>query len=155
MAKPAKFALYLDTSALLKLFIEEEGSRRVRALAHGPSSAEVLLASRLGHTEASVSLARMVHLGRLAAAELPESLGRLDDYWDRSIQEVDISEEVLEDARQLAQRFPLRTYDAIHLASARAARRMLREVFAGEVRFLAFDAAMLKAAQAIGFTIPA
>ena len=155
MAKHPKFGLYMDTSALLKLFIEEEGSERVRGLAHGPHGAEVLLVSRLGYTEASVSLARMVHLGRIAAAELPKHLGSLSDYWDQSIQEVDLSFEVLEDARQLAQRFPLRTYDAIHLASAREARRMLREVFAGEVQFLAFDAPMLKAAQSIGFTIPA
>lgn len=154
MANPPKFALYLDTSALLKLFIEEEGSRRVRSLTYGPSSADVLLVSRLGYTEASVSLARMVHLGRIAAADLPKHLGSLDDYWDQSIQEVSLSDEVLDDARQLAQRFPLRTYDAIHLASARAARQMLRGVFSGEIRFLAFDAAMLKAAQAIGFTVP-
>jgi predicted nucleic acid-binding protein len=105
-------------------------------------------------TEASVSLAAMVHLGRISAAELPHHQGSLEDYWDQSIQEVELAEEVLEDARQLAQRFPLRTYDAIHLASAREARRMLRGLFDGEVQFLAFDAALLKAAEAVGFTIP-
>ncbi len=148
-----KFALYLDTSALLKLFVEEEGSVFVRSLAKGKAGADVLLSSRLGYTEASVSLARLVHLGRAPAAELPHHLGALEDYWDQSIQEVPITEEVLEDARQLAQRFPLRTYDAIHLGSAREARKMLRGTFDGEVRFLAFDAALLKAAQAVGFTV--
>lgn len=153
-SRRSMFALYLDTSALIKLFLDEAGSDRVRALATGPNAADVLLASRLGRTEASVGLARMVHLGRIVAGDLPRHLGDLDDYWDQSIQEVDLSNEVLEDARQLAQRFPLRTYDAIHLASAREARRMLREVFDGEVQFLAFDAALLKAAEATGFTIP-
>jgi len=150
----AKFALYMDTSALIKLFIDEDGSARVRGLAEGRSAADILLVSRLGFTEASVSLARMVHLGRISAAELPHHLGSLEDYWDQSIQEVEINEDVLEDARQLAQRFPLSTYDAIHLASAREARRMLRGLFEGEVQFLAFDMALLKAAQAVGFTIP-
>lgn len=154
VVRPPKFALYLDTSALLKLFIEEDGSAKVRALA-GRTGAEVLLVSRLGYTEASVSLARMVHLGRLPAADLPHQQGSLDDYWDQSIQEVALTEELLEDARQLAQRFPLRTYDAIHLASAREAKRMLRGTFDGEVKFLAFDSALLKAAQSLGFTIPA
>ena len=154
MARSSKFALYLDTSAFLKLFIEEEGSRRVREQAEGRSGADVLLVSRLGYTEASVSLSRMVHLGRIAAGELPQHLGSLEDYWDQSIQEVGLSGDVLEDARQLAQRFPLRTYDAIHLASAREARRMLRGVFDGELRFLAFDAALLKAAKSVGFVIP-
>jgi predicted nucleic acid-binding protein len=138
----------------MKLLVEEEGSGRVRSLVEGPKGAEVLLVSRLGHTEASVSLARMVHLGRIPAGDLPHHLGALDDYWDQSIQEVDLAEEVLEDARQLAQRFPLRTYDAIHLASAREARRMLRGIIEGEIQFLAFDAALLKAARATGFTIP-
>ncbi|HYN42789.1 MAG TPA: type II toxin-antitoxin system VapC family toxin [Thermoanaerobaculia bacterium] len=152
--RPPAFALYLDTSALMKLFVQEDGSDRVRALAGGRLGAQVLLVSRLGYTEASVSLARLVHLGRLAAADLPRHLGSLDDYWDRSIQEVGITEAVLDEARQLAQRFPLRTYDAIHLASAREARRMLRGVFEGEVQFLTFDDALLKAAREVGFTVP-
>jgi len=66
-------------------------------------------------------------------------LGALDNYWEESIQEVALSEEVLRDARQLAQRFPLRTYDAIHLASARAAKRMLR--------------GLVKAARSLGLAI--
>ena len=154
VVRRSKFALYMDTSALIKIFVEEDGSARVRALARGRGSAEILLVSRLGFTEASVSLSRMVHLGRVSASESPQHQGSLEDYWDQSIQEVELTEEVLEDARQLAQRFPLRTYDAIHLASAREARRMLRGLFDGEVQFLAFDAALLKAAEAIGFTIP-
>jgi predicted nucleic acid-binding protein len=60
---------------------------------------------------------------------------------------------VLQDARQLAQRFLLCTYDAIHLASAREAKRMLRDVFEGELRFLAIDAGLLKAALSLGFVI--
>jgi predicted nucleic acid-binding protein len=54
----------------------------------------------------------------------------------------------------LAQRFPLRTYDAIHLASAREAKRMLRDAFDGEVRFLAFDSGLTRAARTLGFTTP-
>jgi predicted nucleic acid-binding protein len=95
----------------------------------------------------------MVHLGRIPAADLAKHLGALDTYWEESVQEVDLSEDVLRDARQLAQRFPLRTYDAIHLASARQAKRMLRSVFDGELRFLAFDSGLIKAAQSLGFVI--
>ena len=53
----------------------------------------------------------------------------------------------------LAQRFPMRTYDAIHLASAREAKRML-SWFDGEVRFLAFDPGLVQAARTLGFAIP-
>ena len=154
MARKPKFALYLDISALLKLFIEEDGSGQVRALAAGPAGADLLLVSRLGFTEASVSLARAVHLGRILPAQLPQLLGSLQDYWDQSIQEVELTEGVLEVARQLAQRFPLRTYDAIHLASAKEARKMLQGVFEGEVHFLAFDRAMVKAARSLRFPVP-
>ena len=148
------FALYLDTSALVKLFIDEDGSAEVRALARGRAGAEVLLVSQLGYTEASVSLARMVHLGRIPAADLPHHLGALERYWDESIQEVALSEDVLRDARQLAQRFPLRTYDAIHLASAREAKRMLEDAFDSNVRFLAFDSGLTRTARMLGFTTP-
>jgi predicted nucleic acid-binding protein len=112
------------------------------------------LVSQLGYTEASVSLARMVHLGRIPAADLPHHLGVLERYWDESIQKVALSEDVLRDARPLAQRFSLRTYDAIHLASAREAKRMLRDGFDGEVRFLAFGSGLTRAARTLGFTTP-
>lgn len=147
------FALYLDTSALVKLFVAEPESVQVRALAGGRGGARALLASQLAYTEAWVSLARMVHLGRLLAEDLPRHLATLTDYWEGSIHAVDLTEDILRDARQLAQRFPLRTYDAIHLASARQARLKWRDIFAGEVRFLAFDAGLLKAARALGFSI--
>ena len=150
-SSPNPFALYLDTSALVKLFAVEDGSALVRGLLSGPAA--ILLTSRLAYTEAAVSLARMVHLGRILASDLPEHLGALDNYWEESIQEVALSEEVLCDARQLAQRFPLRTYDAIHLASAREAKRMLRGVFEGELRFLAFDSGLVKAARSLGFAL--
>jgi predicted nucleic acid-binding protein len=148
-----RFALYLDTSAFIKLLVEEDGSSRVRMLASGRTGAAVLLSSHLGYTEASVSLSRMVHLGRIPAAALPHHLGSLETYWQESIQTVPLGEDVLRDARQLAQRFPLRTYDAIHLASAREAKQMLRETFPGEVRFLAFDVGLNRAARSLGFTI--
>ncbi len=153
-ARQESYALYLDTSALLKLFIEEDGSARVRGLVTGTAGADVLLASRLGYTEAAVTLARLVHLGRIPSADLLTHLGALERYWEQSIQEVDITETVLQDARQLAQRYPLRTYDAIHLASAREAKRMLKDVFDGEVGFIAFDSALVRVARLLGFPIP-
>ena len=45
--------------------------------------------SRLGYTEALVSLARMFHLGRILAADLPHYLGVLEKDREESIQEVD------------------------------------------------------------------
>jgi predicted nucleic acid-binding protein len=67
---------------------------------------------------------------------------------------VELSEDVLRGAQQLAQQFPLRTYDAIHLSSAKEAQRMLRGRFAGELRFLAFDDGLNRAARALGFSVP-
>jgi hypothetical protein len=57
-----------------------------------------------------------------------------------------MNDNVLLNARQLAQRFLLRSYDAIHLALAREVKRMLRDIFEGELRFFAFNAGLLKAA---------
>lgn len=149
-----RFAIYVDTSASIKIFVDEPGSTQVRALATGHNGADVLLASRLGYTEAAVTLARLAHQERFSAADLLAHLGALERYWEESIQEIELSELVLQDARQLAQRFPLRTYDAIHLASAREAKRMLKDVFDGELRFLSFDTSLVHAARNLGFTIP-
>jgi hypothetical protein len=110
--------LYLETSALVKLFIPEPGSDDVDALWDG---ADQLLASRISVVEGRAALAGAHRAGRISASQhaLAKTglAGRL-----REVQMVGLTEEIARAAGEHAELHALRAYDALHLASALEAR---------------------------------
>lgn len=98
-------SLYLDSSALVKRYIEEEGSHDVRAAMDEARRWETC---RIGYVETTRALARY---GDEAA------FGRFQFEWP-SFNVVELDLTVAEDAAELAPVTGLRTLDAIHLAAA-------------------------------------
>ncbi len=106
--------LYLDTSALVKIYVEETGSTSVRQKAH---EAEGLATSRIAYAETRAALARKLRergLSRTDYHSVVEDLNR--DWEDYFI--ADVSDAVVKSAGTLAEKHALRGADAIHLASA-------------------------------------
>lgn len=104
--------LYLDTSSLIKLYVEEEGSAAVRALVAG---AAVVATCVLAYPEARSALARLRREGGLTESEQSRAGGELDRDWDSFLAlPVDA---VWRRAGDLAERHGLRGADSIHLAS--------------------------------------
>ena len=99
----AERATYLDSSAIVKLVVEEAESQALRVHLH---QQETLVSSALARTEVGRSLLR---LGPEYAARGEEILGRLDL--------LHISDRILRSAAGL-QPAELRSHDAIHLATA-------------------------------------
>ena len=97
-------ALYLDSSAFVKLAVEEPDTVALRRYVAGSPGRRV--SSALLRTEA---LRAVRHLGAEALATIRESLRRIDL--------VGIDDRILESAGMLEPRV-LRTLDAIHLATA-------------------------------------
>jgi uncharacterized protein len=111
--------VYFDTSALLKLLIEEEGSDEAAELW---VLADVVAAARLAYPESRAGLAAAVRARRLSDEGHDAALGQLRRRW-RQLNIVDLDQELAEKAGDLAQRHALRALDAIHLASALAGGR--------------------------------
>ena len=99
-------ALYLDSSAFVKLAVEEEDTAALRAFLGDRPSRRV--SSALLRTEA---LRAVRHLGTDALATVREGLRRVDL--------IGIDDRILDAAGTLEPRV-LRTLDAIHLATAMA-----------------------------------
>jgi len=136
---------YLDTNALVKLYVKETGSPAVRAAC---DRSEALATSRLSYVEAYAAAARRVReggLSRKARARFAENLER--DWQDYAI--VEVSEVVCRLAVELAGRHPLRAADALQLASA----LFLRESARQSVLFLCFDERLVAAAQEEGLAV--
>jgi uncharacterized protein len=106
--------LYLDTSALLKVYVDEDGSALVRERVE---QAARLATSAVTYVEAHSALARRRQGGDLSPGRYRTAVATFEEGWDRYLR-LDVGAAVLGDAARLATRHLLKAYDAIHLASA-------------------------------------
>ncbi len=135
--------LYLDTSSLLKLYLEEEHSDLVQTWAAG---AQVLCTSRITYPEAMAALARRWRQGDLDREAFDAVHLALRAEWP-GFSAVELNEEA---AAEVAVRLALRGFDAIQLAAA-------VEIVAtsGQVPafFSSFDRQLNRAARAEGLAV--
>jgi len=106
--------LYCDTSALIKRYVEEEGSGRVNELW---DAAEGIATSVVAFAEAVAALNRKKREGILT----PREYARTVASWKRDYESfilVPVDGSLNERIELLARSYPLRGFDAIHLASA-------------------------------------
>jgi predicted nucleic acid-binding protein len=131
--------LYLDTSSLIKLYVEEEGSAAVREQVAG---AAVVATSTLAYPEARSALARLGREGGLSGAEQARAKADIDRDWS-SLLTVPV-EKVWRQAGDLAERHGLRGADSTHLASFLALIAMMAP---SPVQFSSFDGRLSHAAE--------
>lgn len=134
--------LYLDTSALVKLYFEEAGSDEVRQKVQ---LASVVATSRLAYIETLAGIARKNREAELVRKDCTRVTAEFLDDW-RSFFVIEVSEPLCKLAGDLVGRHPLRTLDAIHLASA----LLLRERVEERVEFCGFDQRLGEAAKLEG-----
>ena len=132
--------VYFDTSALVKLYVREVGSRRVR---DWMGRATMAASSRGAYPEARAAFARRHREGGLSVAGLRRAVIDLDRDMG-SFVTVELAHSVARRAGELAERHALRGFDAIHLASALELGHLLGE----GPTFLAFDERLVRAAAA-------
>jgi len=130
---------YFDASAFLKLAIDEDGSDA----AHDAwLAAQRRISSRLLYPEARAGLARARRMSRIGLRELATARVSVEEYIG-DVDLVDVTETVTRHAGELAERYGLRAYDAVHLATV--------DGVADETTVLvATDADLIRAARAHG-----
>ena len=104
---------YLDTSSLVKLYVEEEGSRRVRDLVE---RSEIVATSVVAYVEARAAFARQRREGGLTTTGYDRARSDFERDWPRYLT-ISVSEAVYRSAGDLAEKHHLRGFDSIHLAS--------------------------------------
>jgi predicted nucleic acid-binding protein len=136
--------LYLDTSALVKLYVPEPDSALIQQSVDAP---ELSSTSRIAYVEARAAFARKRRERAVTPRDYHTIVQDFADDWETFFI-VDVSEALTKRAAQLAERFALRGYDAIHLASA----VIVGEQGAQAVRFACFDEKLSRAARRQGLT---
>ncbi|MBK7471796.1 MAG: type II toxin-antitoxin system VapC family toxin [Betaproteobacteria bacterium] len=108
--------VFLDTSALAKRYIDEQGSDKVKALCQ---QADTLVVSVICLPELISAASRLVRERRLARAAYRQLKGdAVADLEDADV--CQITSEVLVSVVALLESHPLRALDAIHVACALA-----------------------------------
>jgi len=105
--------LYLDTSSLVKLYVDEDGSAAVAARV---DAATVVATSMVAYPEARSALARRRRERALTPAAARAAVRQLDLDWP-SFLKVEVTGPLASAAGGLADRLGIRGFDAIHLAS--------------------------------------
>lgn len=107
---------YVDTSAILKLLIDEDGSERAELIW---DSADTVASVALIVVEGRAALAAARRGDRLSATQHRRARDEFTSLIDE-LAIVEVSEALLASAADLAEEESLRGYDAVHLAAALA-----------------------------------
>ena len=133
--------LYLDTSSLIKLYVEEDGSSSIESLVE---QATLVCTSVVAYPEARSALSRLCREGALTAGEHALTRADLEEDWPRYLA-IEASEAVWRAAGDLAEKHALRGFDSLHLASFLY---LVDESLGEPVQFSSFDGRLNSAAQA-------
>ena len=137
---------YCDTSAMAKRYVREPGRAALLRLLTGHR----IVSSVIMPVELNSAFVRRTRDGTLATVALPRLFTRVGDdrvHWTL----VATTAEVLAEAETLIENNPLRTLDALHVASARVFQQQLR----APLLFISADKRQLAAATREGLTVQA
>ncbi len=130
-------SLYVDSSALVKLYLDEHDSE---AAAQILESDDVWVTARHSQVEVRRTLART-----LSGAALSGAREQFDRDW-RGVDIVELTGDVCDAAADIAELTGARTLDALHLAA-------VRTVGGGVLPIVTFDLRLARAARALGWTV--
>jgi len=137
--------LFCDTSALVKLYISEDGSDEVH---QARDCVDTVAVSRLAWVEMHSALARLVRESPEMQAIQDAVKARLAEDWP-SYAVVEPRQAVMEAAAEYTDAFALRAYDAVQLASAYHLQQQTGLI----ILFACFDRRLNQAARVLGLKI--
>jgi len=137
--------LYLDTSALVKQYVQERGSREVQDLIR---TAEHAGTSQITRTEMAAALARATRMGLVPVTEGESAWNGFLKDWE-AITRLKVSGQIIDQSSELAWKYPLRGYDALHLASA----VLWQEILEAQIILATFDRELWSAGSQAGLIV--
>ena len=131
--------LFCDTSALLKLFIDEHGSEN---MIEASSSSEGIAVCRITWAESMAAFAQRTRFKGASQSGLAQARSMFERAWPDFVI-ADITQPLVEKAGMYAEAFALRGYDSVQLAAA----HNLHQQLDLPMTFACFDRRLNQAAQ--------
>lgn len=137
--------LYCDTSALVKLTVQEPGSEVMFVHAN---AAEIVASCRISWAESFAAFARRSRENPADSAAIRLALAQFRTQWqDFAI--IEVTQALVELAGDYADTFALRGYDSVQLAAASTLQASIQQ----PVVFACFDDRLNKAAKVLGMQL--
>ncbi|MBI5026200.1 MAG: type II toxin-antitoxin system VapC family toxin, partial [Nitrospirae bacterium] len=129
----------------VKLYVEEIGSEKIRKIAHG---ATAISTSKIAYTEARSAFARKQKEDGFSVNTLRKIVDDLNRDWE-SYFVIEITDGLIRSAGDIAEKYLLRGFDSIHLASALNLKSKIRT----EIHFSSNDTRLNQAAEREGLIV--
>lgn len=134
---------YLETSALVKLYVREQGTERLLRLAVSSAETRFALLS-ISRVEFRSAIRRRERNGDITPNVAGLILDRFQQHFEAKFLQQGLTDAVLDGAAEMIDRYALRAYDAIQLAGC----MVLRTTVGGEsTTFVCSDHFLLDAAR--------
>lgn len=138
--------LYMDTSSLVKLYVEEAGSSNVQTLV---DKAKLVGTSLIAYAEARAAFARRFRESAYSQEDYNALLTDFEADWKHYLT-IQPTKELVRWAGHYAEQYGLRGFDAVHLASATEMSRNL----SAKIVFSCFDKRLQAASHGEGMIQP-
>ena len=137
--------VYLDTSSLVKLYVEEIDSEKIRNFAH---DAAAVSTSKIAYAEARAAFARKQKEEEFSLKVLRKIVESLNRDWE-SYFVIEITDGLIRFAGDIAEKYLLRGFDSIHLASAVHLKNKIR----ADIHFSSYDTRLNQSAEKEGIVV--
>ncbi|MEK9148439.1 MAG: type II toxin-antitoxin system VapC family toxin [Candidatus Desantisbacteria bacterium] len=140
---------YFDSSAIIKRYMEEAGSKWVNSIT-SPAKGNLINIAQIGMVEVSAAFSRKVREGIISELERDNILGIFIKDCKEQYQIIEIGDRIIESAINLTCTKPLRGYDAIQLATASVINAAITKKNLSSLIFLSADDNLIKVAKEEG-----
>ncbi len=135
---------YLETSALVKLYVRESGTARMLELATADADDRFVILS-LAQVEVQSAVRRRQRAGDLSASVADKLLAMFQDHLEVGFEQQHVGDVEVQSACALVDQYALTTMDAIHMAAFVS---LSMEVRPGGAIFVSADRELLRAVEA-------
>jgi len=143
---------YCDSSAIVKIYLEEAGSQFMKRLCRKVSSGDIIVNDIAG-PEVLSALQRRFRSGDLSPEILSAARSDFKEDFDDFFSRISVLDLIIRSAMQLIEKYPLRGFDAVQLATAVSFQNLLRASNGREVVFVGADNVLNDAARKEGLAI--
>lgn len=140
-------AYFFDSSASVKRFAKESGSNWILGLLR-PSAQNWIYVSSLSLVEVTAAIARRRKGKTLDINKANKSIKRFQRSFEKRFLIVEVTPQLLDKAAEIADRYELRGYDAVQLASALQANQNRQSLGMSSIIFVSGDKELNSAALA-------
>lgn len=143
---------FLDSSAVVKRYVNETGSPWIRSL-FIRSRGHTILIAQITPVEAYSAVMRRVREGTVNLSITEDLRRTFLIQIKRQYRQVSLTQQVVSQAQDLIEKYPLRAYDAVQLASATTANERLVVEDVAPLVFVSADQRLVQAAAAEGLAV--